>query len=108
MFRRNVPSAATTGLTAAVRSNVALGACCGGLFQVSETVTEVPGAKPRPWTIHGALALPMLWFCMHRAGPLVSLADVPHTVFGATGGARGSATEPDVWFEFGRSGRSNC
>ena len=36
---------------------------------------------------------------MHRAGPLVFVADVPHTVSGATGGASGTGTEPDVCLE---------
>src|SRR5271165_888444 len=99
MFRRTVPSAATVGLTCAMWSNVWLGASCGGLSQVSETVTDVRGAKPRPWTTHVAAALPSLWFSMHREGPLVLLSGVPHTVFGATGGASGTGTEPDVCVE---------
>ena len=85
MSSRSVPSRATTGLTRAVRTNVPLGWICGGLCQVSETVTGAPGAKPRACTIHGMLAVPRLWPTMHRAGPELP-ADAPHTVCGAAGG----------------------
>ena len=43
--------------------------------------------------------MPRLWFIRHKAGPRPFVADVPHTVFGATGGARGTGTEPDVCLE---------
>src|ERR1700730_9130909 len=57
IVKRTKPSRPVTGLTGAVRSNVPLDNC-GGLFQISETVTGVRGAKPLPWTTQAVLTAP--------------------------------------------------
>src|SRR5919201_4961469 len=98
MFSRTVPSGPVTGLARAVRTTVCAGSC-GGLVQVSRTVTGVRGGKPRPWTTHACRALPRLWPTMHRPGtPLPPpRPDEPHTVSGGAGGPPGGrAVDPVV------------
>src|SRR6266567_5920412 len=89
MFRRRDPSRPVTGLTRAVRMNVCAGTTCGGLFQLSVTVTGVRGVKPLPLTTHAVSVVPRLWLTMQRAGPPPAWTDEPHTVFGADGGPPG-------------------
>src|SRR5580693_2526892 len=52
-------------------------------------VTDVPGAKPVPWTANAVSAGPSLLFTMHRPGPGAAW-DVPHTVCGAAGRGGGA------------------
>src|SRR5216683_132400 len=78
--KRTEPSRPVTGLTRAVRSNVSLGNC-GGLFQISETVTGVCAAKPLPWTTQAVLTVPRLWVTMHSTGS-PAWPDSGHTVGG--------------------------
>src|SRR6266699_3239323 len=89
MFRRRDPSRPVTGLTRAVRMNVCAGTTCGGLFQLSVTVTGVRGVKPLPLTTHAVSVVPRLWLTMQRAGPPPAWTDEPHTVFGPDGGPSG-------------------
>src|SRR5215831_13338164 len=92
MFSRNVPA---DGSTVTVWLDVCGGTICGGLFQLSVTVTGLPGGKPLARTTNGASAGPRLCFTMHAPGAPPAWPDEPHTVGGA-GGGEGSPPLDDV------------